>query len=804
MLHSHLYYSVKPLVPRAVRFAARRWLVLRKLRKANGTWPILPGSERPPEGWPGWPEGKRFAFVLTHDVESQAGLEKCQRLMELERKWGFHSSFNFIPEGAYQLPRALREEVAQNGFEVGIHDLHHDGKLYRRREGFERNAARINQYLADWGAVGFRSGFMLHNLDWLHSLNVVYDASTFDTDPFEPQPDGVGTIFPFWVPFPHARQTEEAVREKVTEGTGSAAGSSQFECWRFGSDVDCPAAEDELLKTPPGSPGLYEDGPGSQPVGVSTSHHPRQRILTSSLCSVVGGQIAGQPAPGPGYVELPYTLPQDSTLFLFLQERSPKLWMRKLDWIAKHGGMALVNVHPDYIRFPGERPSQRTFPVEYYERLLAHCRQHHGQAYWQPLPKEMAAFAAEVRPPLRHKPRRVCMLTHSHYLADARVMRYAEALADRGDQVDVVALHQSKDLRLQETSRHNVNLVRIQPRFRQSSRAGSLSYLLPILRFLFVSSLWITRRHARQQYDLLHIHNVPDFLVFAAVFPKLRGAKVILDIHDIVPEFFASKFERPENSLIVRMLKWVERMSARFADHIIIANHLWLERYVTRTGASGKCSVFINNVDARLFHPRPRVRNDGRFIILFPGGLQHHQGLDIAIRGFKKISADLPNAEFHIYGSGNMKQNLVALCEELKLDGKVRFFDEVPLRQIVEVMANADLSVVPKRADSFGNEAYSTKIMEFMSLGVPVVASNTKIDRYYFDDSVVRFFESGNPDALAEAMLEVARNPHLRQRMVANALEYSARHNWQSRKLDYLNLVDSLIAGRMVHPPDTV
>ena len=112
-------------------------------------------------------------------------------------------------------------------------------------------------------------------------------------------------------------------------------------------------------------------------------------------------------------------------------------------------------------------------------------------------------------------------------------------------------------------------------------------------------------------------------------------------------------------------------------------------------------------------------------------------------------------------------------------------------------MADADLGVVPKRADSFGNEAYSTKIMEFMALGVPVVVSNTKIDRYYFDDSVVRFFESGNSDALAAGMLEIMRDSKRRQQMVDRASAYAARNSWELRKPDYLRLVDSLCsAGR--------
>jgi len=131
----------------------------------------------------------------------------------------------------------------------------------------------------------------------------------------------------------------------------------------------------------------------------------------------------------------------------------------------------------------------------------------------------------------------------------------------------------------------------------------------------------------------------------------------------------------------------------------------------------------------------------------------------------------------------------------LGLNGSVHFFEPLPVRQVAEIMANADLAVVPKRADSFGNEAYSTKIMEFMSLGVPVIASSTKIDRFYFNDSVVRFFESGNHDSLAKAMLEVLRDPELRRRLIINGSLYAAKHSWNSRKSDYCALVERLLQG---------
>ena len=322
MFRNKVYYELKPMLPLWMRRATRRWVAQRKRARVKRVWPIMPGSQTPAPGWPGWPKGKRFAVVLTHDVEGPAGLAKCQQLMECERKHGFRSSFNLIPEGPYQVPRELRHELTANGFEVGVHDLHHDGKLYRSHREFAKSAERINEYLREWGAVGFRSGFMLHNLDWAHQLNILYEASTFDTDPFEPQPDGLRTIFPRWIPRP-------------VSGNGK------------------PEARD-------------------------------------------GGEGQRHRA---GYVALPYTLAQDSTLFLLLGEQNPKIWFEKVDWVASHGGMVLVATHPDYMAFQGQSNGYWQYPVKFYEELLGHIATKYPGEYWQALPREVATYWHEVMSP---------------------------------------------------------------------------------------------------------------------------------------------------------------------------------------------------------------------------------------------------------------------------------------------------------------------------------------------------------------------------------------------------------------------
>jgi glycosyltransferase involved in cell wall biosynthesis/peptidoglycan/xylan/chitin deacetylase (PgdA/CDA1 family) len=691
------YYRLKPLIPYPLRLKVRGLLARRQRARWKEYWPILEVAGQQPANWPGWPERREFAFVLTHDVEGSIGLEQCRALAALEEELGFRSCFNFVPEGEYRVPAELRESLVSRGFEVGIHGLHHDGLLYESLEVFRSRANRINQYAKEWGTVGFRSPFMHHNLDWLQQLDMEYDGSTFDVDPFEPQSDGSETIFPFWV-----------------------------------------------------------ERPG-----------------------------------GGGFVELPYTLVQDSTLFLLLKEADDRVWRDKLAWVAARGGMALVNVHPDYMSLGERKRPRRTYDPGIYAAFLRHVREHYSGRCWHALPREVARYARGFTPrnPAQTR-KRICMITHSFYESDNRVMRYAEALAGRGDEVEVLSL--MKSVRQPETEMlSGVKAIRLQRRERKNEQARG-AYLLPILRFFLRSSLMVCRRHWQRPYDLLHVHNVPDFLVFAGWLPRLTGAGVILDIHDIVPEFYASKFQTKSDALAVRVLCWIERWSAAFAHHVIISNHLWLEKYTARSAAPAKCSVFINHVDEAVFQRYPRHRQDGKFVLIFPGGLQWHQGLDIAIRAFERVSASLPEAEFQIYGDGNVREALVALTKELKVDDRVRFFDPLPLRQIAEVMANADLGVVPKRADSFGNEAYSTKIMEFMALGVPVVISRTKIDSYYFNERVARFFPSGDADALAEAILDLARHPDERNRMVEAASEYAHAHSWQQKRGEYLSLVDGL------------
>lgn len=194
---ARVYYHIKPLMSRRLQIQIRSMVAWRKRKSLQSVWPIDPRAGQAPPEFRGWPEGRRFSVVLTHDVDTARGVARCEQLMELERELGFRSSFNFVATD-YHLPPELRRKLTDNGFEVGVHGLVHSRKLYESKTTFNEHAKRINSYLKQWGAVGFRSPCVYHNFEWLHGLDISYDASSFDTDPFEPQSDGLGTIFPVY------------------------------------------------------------------------------------------------------------------------------------------------------------------------------------------------------------------------------------------------------------------------------------------------------------------------------------------------------------------------------------------------------------------------------------------------------------------------------------------------------------------------------------------------------------------------------------------------------------------------------
>lgn len=391
------------------------------------------------------------------------------------------------------------------------------------------------------------------------------------------------------------------------------------------------------------------------------------------------------------------------------------------------------------------------------------------------------------------------MVAYAFYETDNRVRRYAEALAKRGDKVEAIAL--GREGQAAEEVIKGVRVRRIQTRVRDERRP--ISYLLKMLMFFLRSAWALTVDHLTERYDLIHVHSVPDFEAFAALIPRLLGARVILDIHDIVPEFYASKFKVSEHSIAFRFLLLVERLSCACANHVIISNHLWHKKLTTRSVAAKKCTAIINYPDPEIFSPSfPQSNGHTEFVMCYPGTLNWHQGVDVAVGAMALLRERAPNLRFLIMGDGPDREKLAAMVKQHGLDDRVALAEMIPLEQVAATMAHVDLGVVPKRKNSFGNEAFSTKIMEFMAMGVPVLASSTRIDQWYFDAGQVQFFESENVGDLAAKILELMNDSASRSALRARGIQFIEKNNWGLKKYEYLNIVDHLVGKPRPTPSD--
>ena len=229
-------------------------------------------------------------------------------------------------------------------------------------------------------------------------------------------------------------------------------------------------------------------------------------------------------------------------------------------------------------------------------------------------------------------------------------------LVKQGYRVDAVALRREDGIA--NSAINGVNVFRLQSRVKNEK--SKFDYLGKLLSFFLRSLYFLTREQMKEPYDLIHIHSVPDFEVFAALYPKICGSKVILDIHDIVPEFYAAKFKTSRRSLMFKSLVAMEQMSAAFSDHVIASNHIWQRRLQTRSVAESKVTTILNFPDTQVFRRQGRKRTDDKFILLYPGTLNYHQGLDIAIRAFSSITDQVPEGRIsYLWIGGSIRVSQV-------------------------------------------------------------------------------------------------------------------------------------------------
>jgi glycosyltransferase involved in cell wall biosynthesis len=411
-----------------------------------------------------------------------------------------------------------------------------------------------------------------------------------------------------------------------------------------------------------------------------------------------------------------------------------------------------------------------------------------------------AAAAPSARSPVEQgrrgsrKPLRVAMIHLSDFRLDSRVQRQARALAERGDQVDLICIGEREEIRVGD------GVIRVHPVPGGKAVGGAGSYLSSYGSFLMRALRRLTALDLRQRFDIVEAHNMPDMLTAAAVVPRLRGAPLILNVHDTFPELFASKFERPLDHPLVRLLEREEKLSAALASHVIVVTDQARRRLNSRGVGVGRTSVVMNSPDEGVFGP-PRqpleLPEDGRLRLLYHGGLAPRFGVETLIRSFTRLRETVPHLQARICGSGEDRDRLAALAAQIDPARIDVAAEPVPFEQIPGELRRAHIGVVPTLHDHFTELLLPVKLLEYVHMGLPVVCSRLPAIESYFSDADLQPFTAGDPDDLAAAIEAICADPAKARERAASATARMADIGWDAQRARYLALVDKLVGARV-------
>lgn len=388
---------------------------------------------------------------------------------------------------------------------------------------------------------------------------------------------------------------------------------------------------------------------------------------------------------------------------------------------------------------------------------------------------------------------RIWMIAFTHYDSDPRVRREAEALAAAGHRVRVLALRKPHQTACEEID--GVEVLRL-PLARQRGRRAR-GYLKRYALFFLLAFWRISRALLAGKIDAVHVHTMPDFLVFTALLPRLCGRKVILDVHDMMPELYRAKFGLGSSSTPVRFLRLQERLATRFASRVIAVHEPHLDVITHRGTSLKKTTVIMNLPDERIFsrNGQPAAEAEaGRgidrpFRLVYHGTLAPRHGVRTAILACELLRNELPKLHLQIIGDGDARADLIRLVKERDLQGVVSFSEgALPVDRLPAALANTDLGLVPGRIDPSTDLMLPTKLLEYLQLGIPVICSPLRAVRYYFGDDGLTYAEPANPEKWAEAIRRHAQDPALGVKELAGVDAFLSSRCWSTEKEKLLAL----------------
>jgi len=391
---------------------------------------------------------------------------------------------------------------------------------------------------------------------------------------------------------------------------------------------------------------------------------------------------------------------------------------------------------------------------------------------------------------------KICMVAYTHYITDSRVRREAEALANRGDVVDFISLGYGEKVVVEQVNQ--VRLIKIPvSRYRGAS---AMRYIFSYLQFFLRVSVLLAKLHLKNRYQVIQVHTMPDFMVFVAIFPKFLGAKVILDVHDLMPELYQSKFGYTDSHLLIRFITWMERSSIRFADYAIAVHKPHLDALCRHGNPPSKFIVLLNLPDMKVLEyggGNSYTNTEPGFELIYHGTISERHGLEVAIHAVSILKEKIQGLRLKIIGDGDDVQRLMRLIDELDLRDFVKIKQGmVPLNELVGEIRCADVGVIPLLYDDFTKFMLPVKLLEYVALNIPVICSRTETIEAYFDDSMIQYSFPGSVTELADNIENLYLNPKRMIELKINASKFNANYSWEKQKRIYYELIDNLVENR--------
>jgi len=387
---------------------------------------------------------------------------------------------------------------------------------------------------------------------------------------------------------------------------------------------------------------------------------------------------------------------------------------------------------------------------------------------------------------------RICVIRAWYFPVDERINREIDALVRAGHEVDLICARMPGQPRFEQVGRVAVHRLPITRR-----RAGLLRYFFEFVTFQLAATALAAVLHLRRRYDVVQVNSLPDWLVFAAVIPRVLGARVLLDLHECMPEYAATKYGLSLRHPITRALVWLERASIAFADRVTTCTDQMRDLFVERGAPMEKIGVVLNSFDEDRLAPEryPSVkRTDDDFVLVCHGTIDPNFGIDVVIRAVALLKNTIPGLRLRIYGEGPQRPSLEALVAKLGLEERVWFSKGfLPIDELLPCIAAADAGVVAIRRDAFRDRTHCNKMYDLIAMRKPVIISRTRAVEAYFGDECFSLFESGNERDLARAISELHGDPELREQLVRRATEVSEPYRWVHQRERYLDVVRSLL-----------